>query len=348
MNNAINPMISGNNTTAANGPSSPPDEPVSSKDQTLDTEIYAANFTTTRDETSSENNALLNISNGNINPKATRANVEGQLTSSESRNGNGSISSNDTAIALAGPKSHPLFVKGKGDKYAVDINDIRQGQYGDCFFLGAIGAVAQNSPKNIENMIKPTTKYGEEGYMVTFKGGTRTFVSKAEVEAQIKAGNGAATGDGGETWVKVLEIALQKIIRVSPSFEQPDVNFSKGGFASEVLPLLTGRTAANVAPSKFNGAHMQEQLRSGAVMTAASDGNVQSTKLAEKYGVAINKDAKGNPISNMVHEYAIKNVSQGADGKYYVTLFNPWGAGKSPRPIPMEDFKQIFGRITVS
>jgi hypothetical protein len=261
------------------------------------------------------------------------------------------ISSERGALALAGPKPYPLYAKGKGDKFAININDIRQGNYGDCFFLSSIAAVAQHSPKNIENMIVPQHRGGEQGFLVRFHGGTSTFVSQADIVAEVKSNRGAALGDGGECWIKVLEIALRRLSNAMPSFTtdskgQPrnDIN---GGLASEALPLLTGRAAADIGPGSLNGAHMQEQLHSGAVITAVSNGDLASTTLTEKYGIAIAND----PVTgkkNYWHEYAVTKIDQhGPDGEYYLSLFNPWGIGNAPRPIPMADFKKIFARITI-
>lgn len=62
-------------------------------------------------------------------------------------------------------KRYTPFVIGDGDRYAVDISDIQQGDYGDCYFMSSMGAIAREHPGFIEKMIHDN---GDGTYTVTF------------------------------------------------------------------------------------------------------------------------------------------------------------------------------------
>ena len=70
-----------------------------------------------------------------------------------------------------------LFAKGRGDKNSVSLNDIKQQQLGDLFFLSAMGAELMHHPNLIKNLIHE--HHGKHGptYTVDFheKGGDGAY-----------------------------------------------------------------------------------------------------------------------------------------------------------------------------
>jgi LysM repeat protein len=223
-------------------------------------------------------------------------------------------------IALA--KQRPLF-SGKPT-----ASEVRQGQYGDCYYLASIAAVAAKYPDLIQNMIKP---YGgaNGGYTVKFRDGTSFDVTHQEINSAIASGRGAATGRGGDTWVVVLELALQK----------KDPNFATAGLASEVLPLITGGSAYNSKPADMPASLMLTLFgEKKLVMTASADPNA-SVALGTKYGLAVQNGAI------VAHAYSVTSVYE-KNGQVMVQLRNPWGDGSNPRPIPYGDYQKLFRRTT--
>ncbi|MFZ5442466.1 MAG: hypothetical protein ACOZQL_20825 [Myxococcota bacterium] len=48
------------------------------------------------------------------------------------------------------------------------------------------------------------------------------------------------------------------------------------------------------------------------------------------------------------HAYSVKGIKTDADGKKYVLLYNPWGVGNEPRPIPIEEAAKLIPNSYVS
>ena len=49
--------------------------------------------------------------------------------------------------------SGAAFVKGAGDVDAIDLNDVKQGQLGDCYLLSAMAAIARANPDVIRSLV---------------------------------------------------------------------------------------------------------------------------------------------------------------------------------------------------
>lgn len=48
------------------------------------------------------------------------------------------------------------------------------------------------------------------------------------------------------------------------------------------------------------------------------------------------------------HAYSVKGIKTDADGKKYVLLYNPWGVGNEPKPIPIEEAAKLIPNFYVS
>jgi hypothetical protein len=121
--NATNPSTSSNNlpptsleqeqTATTDGTNAPATNVTQSSganalsDQGISAQDYNANFSTTRDTTGTNNNKMLMIDPGKVNPNANRESVQGQMVSTPKANDAGSATTNGTLTAQATPNPRP-------------------------------------------------------------------------------------------------------------------------------------------------------------------------------------------------------------------------------------------------
>jgi len=231
----------------------------------------------------------------------------------------------DTGKVAAPPviKSQPtaLYLTESGDTTAISVNDIHQGQIGDCFLLSSIGELAQWHSSSITNMIKSnangtetvTLYAGTNGKPAGF--GATSFKPITETVTNTFASNGVNNGatqdvvnGTKEIWVQVLEKAVAQ--------EDGGMSaISNGGNPCIALQELTGHTATWNNPATLSAATLTRDLTGGdlIVMDTASSGL--------GYGLV------GN------HAYMMEGV-QGTGSSAMVKLGNPWGMDQ-PQLIPV-------------
>lgn len=210
----------------------------------------------------------------------------------------------------------PLFVDG------VSSNDVKQGNLANCYFAGAMSAVAHTDPQAIENMVKQNA---DGTYTVTFKERDyrgRVQEKKVTVDGDLfvrSAGGsplyGSSTGttEHGkmEMWYPIVEKAYAAL---------HDNSYDKvgnGGFAGKVMEAVLGTPSSYVAINDANKDRVYQQLaeaqEKGWPATASTYG--KDSPEAERYA--------GERLYPW-HVYTILGVEE-ADGKKYVNIRNPWG-----------------------
>jgi Ca2+-binding RTX toxin-like protein len=109
-------------------------------------------------------------------------------------------------------KTNPLFASD-----GPSMDDVFQGEIGDCYFVASLSAIAKARPEIIKKMV---VDLGDGTYAVRFyRNGTPTFV---RVDADLWVQNGvpiyAGLGHEGSTWVAIIEKAYCFFRRQTSSY----------------------------------------------------------------------------------------------------------------------------------
>lgn len=237
--------------------------------------------------------------------------------------------------------SGTAFVQGAGDAHEVDINDVRQGQLGDCYFLAILAAIARAKPDFIKSMVKDN---GDGTYTVTFRthqGISGLFGSRSDQTVTVNSsfwtdgsGNpayakkGDVTSSGTpELWVMIIEKAWAQL---NGGFGSIEGGTSAAGGS---WGAVTGNDATHLAPGDFSDADLTKKIESAftskqPVIFHSVSGDDKAKKLA-----------KNGVIGN--HEYALNAA---AGGKF--TLYNPWGS-QHLVDVDAAFIKENFQRVRV-
>lgn len=232
---------------------------------------------------------------------------------SVSWNGTGRNNLEDPAV-LEEDKTVLRYEWTRGDlfKNGPDEGDVVQGMIGDCYLVAAFGAVAAQSPADIQRAIRDN---GDGTYSVRFFdlsfGGRREVTVTIDGELPVRLG-GLRYGkchDRSELWVGILEKAYAKW---QGSYDA----IGHGGRAGNVMAALTGRPHSYlpVSPSSNPDAlfrQVKDCLDQGHSAAAGTHGKDRSD-LYKGTGLYAN------------HAYSILGAEE-VNGTKYLVLRNPWG-----------------------
>lgn len=241
------------------------------------------------------------------------------------------------------PEPTTLYATGSGDGWKIEPNDITQDQLGDCYLLSAMASLAQEHPEQIEKMIKDN---GDGTYTVTFhrevpddsplgKLFNRTRDEEFQITVDLTVPSNGAHAKPGDTddatkakevWPLVLEKAYAEY---KQSYGAMD-----GGSPADALYTLTGKKAPRTDISSVSAQDIENYDKDGRPMVVDTCG--ADAKALETYGLV------GG------HAYSVKGIKTDADGKKYVLLYNPWGVGNEPKPIPIEEAAKLIPNFYVS
>ena len=240
-----------------------------------------------------------------------------------------------TVTSTTAALTQVLYLTEPGDASAISVNDINQGQIGDCFLLSSIGELALFHPTAITNMIQANADgtetvtlytaadgslptYGTTAFKATSVTVTNTFPSNAV--------NNGATQDvvGGqkEIWVQVLENAVATLCGGYNAI-------ANGGNPMIAMEELTGCTATYMAPAALTVAELN-------TYTAAGDLIVMDTSSASGLPYSLVSD----------HAYMFAGLST-VNGTPMVQLDNPWGPSYDPPLIPLSALSQGIVEVDI-
>lgn len=227
-----------------------------------------------------------------------------------------------------------LYLTEAGDTAAITMNDIHQGQMGDCFLVSSLGELAMTHPDAIKNMIhqnadgtETVTLYASKTGTIPTAGATafkQIAVTVDNVFPTYSVNSGAGqdqVGSQKEIWAQVIEKA---IATVRGGYNA----IAYGGNPTSVMEQLTGHTANAYAPSS---------LTADALKTFAAAGDL----------ITFDTFNRSNLGYNLVgsHAYEFKGVVDTANGPA-VSLKNPWGFA-DPTLIPVSQMSKVFAEVDV-
>lgn len=232
------------------------------------------------------------------------------------------------------PVTQSLYLTEKGDATAISVNDIHQGQIGDCYLLSQVGELAILQPSFFSNMIhtnangtESVTLYtGANGAMPTW--GTTAFKAITEVVVNTfstTSVNNAASQDSvngvKEIWPQVVEKAFAQLAGGYSSIQN-------GGSPVLAAEALTGKAATWMAPAALTLA----QLTS---FSAAKDMIVFDTQ---------SQSGLSNGLISG-HAYMFEGIS-GVGASATVNLGNPWGSNQAT-PVLFSSLAKNFSEVDI-
>lgn len=231
----------------------------------------------------------------------------------------------------------PLFSQGAGDTDAVDFDDVRQGNFGDCYLMASLASIARDNPDQIRDMVRENVDADGNvtSYTVTFNEKTGGFLGIGqhyeEVEIEVLPSevlaDGANPADNGEIWVKVIETAFAEHMGGVDEI-------ANGGNPADTMEILTGDESSRYDLDDYSFDSLSTDFANGEEIVLSSNGDNKKHELGG-YGVY------GN------HAYMVEKVYTDENGQEMVQLYNPWGSDH-PKPIPYSELDTYFSEIGVN
>lgn len=177
------------------------------------------------------------------------------------------------------------------------LSDIRQGDFGDCWLLAALGSTAMTDPQKIKDLI---TDNGDGTYTVHFADGDVTVNDDALLD------QGADQGK----WVAIVETAYAE--HEGGEFDEID-----GGDSNEAFEDLFGADTGSFDPDSTNDLFFGDNKSPGdsydEMREALDDGRPVTASVNGRIGI------------DGGHALMVTNVYE-RDGVQYVELMNPWAS----------------------
>ncbi len=226
-----------------------------------------------------------------------------------------------------------LYLTETGDKQAISVDDIHQGQIGDCYLLSSIGEITLNSPAFIQNMIHANSNGTETVTLYTASNGrlpgfgTTAFRAISEVVTNVfpanSVNNGATqdvVGNQKEIWVQVLEKAFATLNGGYGAIQN-------GGYPTLAMEELTGKAATTVSPASMTLSQLQADVTNKDLIT------MDTSQASSTY--------------NLVggHCYMFDSII-GSGTSAMAHLLNPWGMDQ-PKDIPIAQLSKAFVQVDV-
>ena len=235
---------------------------------------------------------------------------------------------------IAAAMTQALYLTEAGDKTAISVGDLHQGQIGDCFLISSIGELALFHSANLSSMIKPgangtetvTLYTAANGSLPTF--GTSAFKAVSVTVSNLfptysvnNAANQDVVGSQKEIWAQVVEKAVATLYGGYGAI-------AYGGNPMIAMEELTGKSATCMSPASLTAAKLTSLVQAGNMVV---------------FDTANSAALPYNLVGN--HAYMFEKMTT-VNGVPTVQLGNPWGFDQ-PAAIPVSQLSKAFVEIDV-
>lgn len=252
------------------------------------------------------------------------------------------------AFARPGRKDVP-FVKGKGDRHAIDPDDVRQRGNGSCAVLSTLETLAQQHPGAIRRMIHAN---GDGTYTVTFhERGDDGVLRRVQVtvnghfDNQAAGRSGDRNGKGqGEIWPRIIEKAYAR------HFKPDDPHYRTGESPVAALEHLLGRQPKwFMPPGDLGVAKMDRMHKRDHAMVAwtPSEPTAAQRRIADRYDLVTGHAYSVYDVVRKGQTYVHPQTGERITArKTLVVLDNPWGS--SDAILPYAAYRKAFEGLTTA
>jgi hypothetical protein len=226
-----------------------------------------------------------------------------------------------------------LFLQETGDTAAISVNDLHQGQLGDCFLISSIGELALTHPDAISRMIKVNADGTETitlyvgtngrvaGYGATAFKATMVTIDNSFSSAGVNNRSTQNVLNGQkEIWPQVLEKAIALL----------DGGYgavANGGNPMIVMQQITGHAATFMSPAQLTLQKLQAFIAEGDLIAMDTGGG--------RLGF--------NLVNN--HAYMFEKITI-TGGAAMMQVGNPWGFNQASM-IPLAQLSKAFVEVDI-
>ncbi|HEY1629568.1 MAG TPA: C2 family cysteine protease, partial [Tepidisphaeraceae bacterium] len=195
-------------------------------------------------------------------------------------------------------KTDPLF-----SSSGPSINDIEQGQLGDCYFLAQIGSFAELSPSLIEQSI---VNFGDGTYGVQFVKNGQDVDYRIDADLPTYAGGQLAYANLGaqnSLWASLLEKAYAFFRTGAGTYAS-----IQAGWMGDVATAFGQSNSFGMTSDASMLSTMETAMNAGQSVTVGTFGT-----------------QPGGSIIVGSHAYSVEHISDDGQGNVSITVRNPWG-----------------------
>lgn len=215
-------------------------------------------------------------------------------------------------------------------------NDIQQNNFGDCYYVATLAAVAQQQPQRIQDAISFDSRtgnftvqlYGSDGKARSIQ------VTQAEVADNIRRGGGSTadnTGQDQRIWPDVMEAAYAKMLDTNHAdgLNQGYQELANGGWPQDAMQAVTGDRGTEITYSNgwLESQNTALDRTANQVQTAlANDRPVTLWSVPENRSMWDALTGGQGKQDGLVdnHVYSVESITKDKNGEWQVTVRNPW------------------------
>lgn len=240
--------------------------------------------------------------------------------------GNPQNGQNNSGITWRAP-TDPLF---NGD---VSADDINQRQFGDCWYVASLAAVAMKDPEFIKGGIKQNPN-GTVSVRIWDKDGNQRWVTMTADLPTDTNGTPISTYGNGDTWPAYYEKAFALTYGGDQSY-----GGIEGDDPKKADPFLTGKTGHDVKSGGFLGIGKHDDMDIGDLKKTFESGQAITVSTPDDDDLQKNTPPEWTNRYCTNHAYYVRGFT--SDGK--IVLGNPWGvSGYPPITVTQDQFNKYF------